>query len=195
MKLAALGVLVAAMALAQHGPGMSHGGSRAGRSGGRFLTPPPIAHPAHAWGYLVPIPVYYGAGYYGYDPSVPLSAQSAPAYDANPSNYASSQSPVVVINQAYGNPDNPDGPPPDAGYSNFEAPVPAHDPEPTIYLIAMKDHSIVAAVGYWVQGDTLNYITEDGNQNQVSLALVDRDFSKQLNDDRHVEFRLPKQNQ
>ena len=61
-------------------------------------------------------------------------------------------------------------------------------------LIAMQDHSIVAAIGYWVEGDTLNYITQDGNQNRVSMALVDRDFSKQLNDERHVEFKLPKTN-
>ena len=56
----------------------------------------------------------------------------------------------------------------------------------------MQDHSIVAAIGYWVEGDTLNYLTQDGNQNRVSMALVDRDFSKQLNDERHVEFKLPK---
>ena len=68
------------------------------------------------------------------------------------------------------------------------------DPQPTIYLIAMQDHSIVAAIGYWVDGDTLNYLTQDGNQNRVSMALVDRDFSKQLNDERHVDFRLPKAN-
>ena len=69
---------------------------------------------------------------------------------------------------------------------------PPREPEATIYLIAMQDHSIVAAIGYWVEGDTLNYITQDGNQNRVSMALVDRDFSKQLNDERHVEFKLPK---
>jgi hypothetical protein len=205
MKLAAIGLLAAGVIWAQRGPAVAHGGgvlypgSRAARGAGRVLAPRPVAHPAHAYGYIVPIPVYYGAGYYGYDPSVPLAQQSAPAYDSNPANYADSgQSPVVVINQAYGNPaDNPDaqGPPPDAGYSRFGTPPPPMpDPEPTLYLIAMRDHTIVAAIGYWVQGDTLNYITEDGNQNQISLALVDRDFSKQLNDDRHVDFRLPKTN-
>lgn len=204
MKLALIGLLAAGMVFAQRGPAVARGGgvlypgSRAYRgSGGRVLAPGPVAHPAHGYGYLVPIPVYYGAGYYGYDPSVPLAAQSAPAYDSNAANYASpDQSPVVVINQAYGNPpDNPYNEPPDPGYQRFgTAPIPAPDPEPTLYMIALRDHSIVAAIGYWVQGDTLNYITQDGNQNQVSLALVDRDFSKQLNDDRHVDFRLPKQN-
>jgi hypothetical protein len=42
-----------------------------------------------------------------------------------------------------------------------------------------------------VDGETLNYVTRDGSLNHASLALVDRDFSKQLNDERHVEFKLP----
>ncbi len=67
------------------------------------------------------------------------------------------------------------------------------DTPPTIYLIALTDHTILPALAYWVDGDTLAYITTEGDQNRISLALVDREFSKQLNDDRHVEFKLPKQ--
>lgn len=203
MKLAAIGFLAAVIALGQRGPSMGRGGgvlypgTRAPRgSGGRFLTPPPPAHPAHGYGVLVPIPVYYGAGYYGYDPSIPIGAQSAPAYDADAASYASpTQSPVVVINQSYGQDYQDAEPPPEPTIHTFDATTSVtREPQPTIYLIAMKDHTIVAAIGYWVEGDTLNYMTQDGNQNQVSMALVDRDFSKQLNDDRHVDFRLPKQN-
>ena len=207
MKIAAIGFLVAAVGFAQRGPSMSHGGgggaiSRGARGpSGRYATPPLIAHPAHGYGVLVPIPVYYGAGYYGYDPSIPVGAQSAPAYDAGQANYgygSPDQSPVVVINQNFrpdmANPAMQDIPD-DSGIRRFDATTSAvRDQQPTLYLIAMQDHSIVAAIGYWVEGDTLNYITQDGNQNRVSLALVDRDFSKQLNDDRHVDFRLPKQN-
>lgn len=197
MRLAAVIVLVAGIAFAQRGPARGAGGSilypgaRGMRGSSRIVTPAPIAHPVHAYGVLVPIPVYYGAGYYGYDPSIPLAAQSAPAYDADPSSYASpNQSPVVVINQSYG-PDSGEGP--DSTIRTYDATTSAsRDPQPTLYLIAMQDHSIVAAIGYWVEGDTLHYLTQDGNQNSVSLALVDRDFSKQLNDDRNVEFRLPK---
>ena len=42
-----------------------------------------------------------------------------------------------------------------------------------------------------MEGDTLNYITVQGVKNSVSLDLVDRDFSKQINKERKVEFGLP----
>jgi hypothetical protein len=42
-----------------------------------------------------------------------------------------------------------------------------------------------------VESDTLNYITVQGAKNSVSLDLVDRDFSKQINKERKVEFGLP----
>jgi hypothetical protein len=199
MKLAAIVLLLVGTALAQRGPAGARGGTI--RSGGRtrFVAPPPVAHPAHGRAVIVPYPVYYGygyAGYYGYDPSVAVAAQSAPAYDTDPNGYADGgQSPVVVINQNF-RPDSGNGVLRD--YSDTPLPQsaygPARDPLPTIYLIAMQDHSIVAAIGYWAEGDTLNYITQEGNQNRVSMALVDRDFSKQLNDERHVDFKLPKSN-
>ena len=60
-----------------------------------------------------------------------------------------------------------------------------------MFLIAMKDHTIYPAIAYWVEGDTLNYITVQGAKNSVSLGLVDREFSKQINSERKVEFGLP----
>jgi hypothetical protein len=65
------------------------------------------------------------------------------------------------------------------------------DDQPTIFLIAMQDHTIHPVIAYWVQGDTLNYISVEGAPNHVSLALVDRNFSKQLNAERNVPFALP----
>jgi hypothetical protein len=208
MKLAGIALLLAGMALAQRGPGGAPMGTRGGSPGftggrSRFVAPPLAAHPSHGRTVIVPYPVYYGYGYYGYDPSIPLAAQSAPAYDADPNNYAQGQSPVVVINQNFrpdaGNGvmrDYSDAPLPESNLRTYDATTSAvRDPQATIYLIAMQDHSIVAAIGYWVDGDTLGYITQDGNQNRVSMALVDRDFSKQLNDERHVDFKLPKSNQ
>ncbi|HLX41880.1 MAG TPA: hypothetical protein VKR43_00525 [Bryobacteraceae bacterium] len=176
-------------------PGTQVAGARAGsRAPSRFFAPPPPAHPAHTGTVIVPYPVYYG-GYYGYDPSAGY-VQSAPGYSADPSNYASpTQAPVVVINQGYrpetANPvirdySNADLPDPGPGYAPQRS-----DPQATIYLIAMTDHNILAAIAYWVDGDTLNYITQEGTQNRISMALVDREFSKKLNDDRGVEFRLP----
>jgi hypothetical protein len=55
----------------------------------------------------------------------------------------------------------------------------------------MKDTTIYAASSYWVEANTLNYITLQGNQNQVSMDLVDRDLSRRLNRDRSVAFGLP----
>jgi hypothetical protein len=63
--------------------------------------------------------------------------------------------------------------------------------ESTAFLIAFKDHTIYAAVGYWVEGDTLHYITSGNTHNQVSLDLVDRELSSRLNGERGVDFLLP----
>ena len=61
----------------------------------------------------------------------------------------------------------------------------------TIFLIAMKDHTIYAASAYWVEDGTLNYVTIQGSQNSASMDLVDRDLSRRLNRDRKVAFGLP----
>jgi hypothetical protein len=111
------------------------------------------------------------------------------------------QPPVVIINQ-YFKPDTAN--PVVRDYSNvplpepgqFETPPANNDQAATgdqqvMFLIAMKDHTIYPAIAYWVEGDTLNYITIQGAKNSVSLDLVDRGFSKQINKERNVEFGLP----
>jgi hypothetical protein len=170
------------------GPPAAIRGSRLGPrpGGGQYFIPPPAAHPVHSGTVIVPYPVYYGAGYYGYDPSAGY-AQSAPGYSADPGNYQPSQPPPVVIIQGSGS-DYSNPPVRDRSTSDGQV---REDPQATIYLIALIDHNILPAIAYWVDGDTLNYITQDGTQNRLSMALVDRDFSKKLNDDRGVEFRLP----
>jgi endonuclease YncB( thermonuclease family) len=57
-------------------------------------------------------------------------------------------------------------------------------------FIAFKGH-ICTAIAYWVQGDTLHYITAQGSHNQVSLVLVDRPTSAKLNSGRLVKLVLP----
>jgi hypothetical protein len=59
------------------------------------------------------------------------------------------------------------------------------------YLIAFKDHTIYAALAYWLEGGTLHYVTNQNTHNQVSLDLVDRELSGRLNRERGVDFRLP----
>jgi hypothetical protein len=198
MRLFTLSLLVAgsvALAQSHSSPGVFHSGAvvppnvgSQGPSSGGFhprpspRIPPSTPHPQHNRGTVVYYPVFYGGNYYGYDPSV---SAPAPAYDAVPSD-----SPVVVMSQSYR---------PDMVRDYSDAPVPepamkvydAASEQPLVYLIAMKDHTIFPTVAYWVEGDTLNYITTEGSPNRASLDLVDREFSRQLNDERHVEFKLP----
>ena len=147
---------------------------------------------------VVPYPVYYGGYYYGNyyyggdGSNATYTQQPAPAYDYGLADAAPGQSPVAIINQGYV-PDSAN--PVTRDYSNADLPPPGPDyrgnDQPTIYLLAMTDHTIIPAIAYWVDGDTLNYITTEASQNRVSLSLIDRDFSRQLNDSRNVEFKLP----
>jgi VWFA-related protein len=71
----------------------------------------------------------------------------------------------------------------------------ALEPTSPIYLIALKDKTIDAATSYWVEGFVLNYITLQGAHVIVRLDLVDRSFSRKLNRQRGLEFRVPDTNQ
>ena len=67
-------------------------------------------------------------------------------------------------------------------------------PTSPIYLIALKDKTIDAAISYWPEGFVLNYITLQGAHVIVRLDLVDRGFSWELNRQRGLEFRVPDTN-
>jgi hypothetical protein len=62
---------------------------------------------------------------------------------------------------------------------------------PPLYLIAFRDHSIAAATKYWTEGPILHYLTPEGAHVQTRLELVDRSLSARLNQEAHLEFRLP----
>ena len=162
-------------------------------SGGAVFVPYPIGGAAPGYTVHNPPPGYYDPIFGGYTP--PAYAP-VPAYEPAPP-----PTPTVVINQNF---QTDSVRPQFRDYSNVQLPEPgvtavppapqanaAPDDQPTVFLIALRDHTILPAVAYWVQGDTLNYVTIQGAQNHVSLALVDRDFSKQLNSERNVPFRLP----
>ena len=70
-------------------------------------------------------------------------------------------------------------------------PAPLRDDQPTIFLIALKDHTIYPVIAYWADKDALKYVTVDTVVKSVPLSQVDRDLSYQLNDERNVEFKLP----
>ena len=66
----------------------------------------------------------------------------------------------------------------------------SRDDRATIYLIAYKDSSIHSAIGYWTEGDTLHYVTQQGTVNRISLDQVDKPLSDQLNSERKVDFQI-----
>jgi hypothetical protein len=184
-----------------------------------FVNPGRASHPQHGAAVIVPYPVYYG-GYYGgaygygggYDPSAAGYAPGyGPGYTDDGSQANGGGVPSVVINQNFvppqANPQvrdyNGDQQQPQQDQSGLklcQAP-PSHpyadaqraasSGQPTIYLIAFRDHTIVQALGYWMQGNTLHYVSAEQTLNQVSIALVDRDLSQRLNDERGLDFRLP----
>jgi hypothetical protein len=165
---------------------------------------------------VVPFPVYYGPLYGG-----GYEQAQAPQYQEAPPIINTNTAPSVVINQTfvpdrarpvmreYSNP--PEGQPEQQqqGMRLYEGPRtgsqgPMQEPDrtvrraaprddlPTLYLIAFKDHSIVQALGYWVEDGNLHYVSAGHTLNQISLDLIDRDTSQQLNDERNVEFKLPR---
>ena len=64
------------------------------------------------------------------------------------------------------------------------------DQKPTIYLVALKDGTIRQAIGYWVKGDVFHYVTPNSAMNHVSIDMVDRERSVELNAERKLEFDL-----
>jgi hypothetical protein len=182
------------MAPAPRSGGFQRGGGF-GRAGSTVIVP-------FYGGYTGPSG-YAGAGFYQpqpgyYDPIWGI-------YNPGPADYAGQpqqpSSPMVVINQNF----QPDTIHPVLrDYSNVQLPEPtfkqvvappdapaAGNDQATIYLIAMKDHTIYPVLGYWMEKGVLNYVTVGGTINRASLDLIDREFSQRLNDERHVEFQLP----
>ncbi|HTT62872.1 MAG TPA: hypothetical protein VMG35_13555 [Bryobacteraceae bacterium] len=135
-------------------------------------------------------PVFIGGYGYGYD-APPPDQQTANDNGGN-----APATPPVVINQYFNTPPPDQGPAPDTTSSNFhyyQAPANT-DTAPSdqsYYLIAFKDHTVYSAVAYYTEGDTLHYFTTGNVHNQVSLSLVDRQLTEQLNRSRNVDVRLP----
>lgn len=156
-------------------------------------------------GGIVPVPVFIGGGYGGY-----TSTYQAPVPNVTVIN-APQPSPTVIINQSYA-PDrmNPQvtevGPDTPETITTYQAPV-AQNPEgrplresmrapanaegkPTVYLVAMKSGEVYTALAYWLEDGTLHYITTRHAHNRASIELVDAEMSRQLNQERGLEFTL-----
>ena len=177
------------------------GGHRSFGGGGAVFVPYPIYGGGYDGfyeggysGVFNPPPGTYDPIFGGYNPGVGNPAMAGPQQS----------SPTVVINQNF---QTDSVRPQFRDYSNVPLPEPGAvatppaaaspqepplaDDQPTIFLIAMQDHTIIPVIAYWVQGDTLHYISLKSEPHQMSVALVDRDFSKQLNRERNVPFALP----
>jgi hypothetical protein len=197
-----------------HAPGVPAGTPNPNNAyrGGTTVGSIPIRgghRPVTAYPYVYPI---LGGGYYGYGgyPSAGYGYGYGSGYgyaqDVDPSYYGNGMQqpapPQVVINQGFlpdrANPVmreyNPQAP--GDNVHIYEAPGRAPQENPAedtpYYLLAFKDSSVYSAFAYWVDGDTLHYVTPDRVHNQVSLNLVDRDLTDRLNRDRNMQVKLPR---
>ncbi len=184
-----------------------------GNRGGYPFYAPRVNHPGHGRSGVVAYPVIvggyggYGGGYYDTPPQGPQGYQ-----ESAPPIINTNTAPSVVINQTfiperavpvvrdYAN--GPDAPQEQqSGMRVYEGLKTPRQPDPTarrtsdqptLYLLAFKDHHIVPALGYWVEQGNLHYVSAEHSLNQASLDLIDREMSQQLNDERNVEFKLPR---
>jgi hypothetical protein len=65
------------------------------------------------------------------------------------------------------------------------------DDKPNIYMIALKDDTVRQAIGYWVEGGLLKYVTPEAKISSVPLEMVDRNASTRLNAQNKLELDLP----
>jgi hypothetical protein len=154
------------------------------------------------YAYSVYVPGYFDSlGDQGYYPPAsvppPLSAAGNPPVIINqffgPQDSGQGFAPGFVPGDQNGNPIYPSPapqPPPAAGV-NAPQPGGPLSPAQNYYLIAYKDHSVYAVLAYWLEGNTLNYVTTQNTHNQASLNLIDLDLTKTLNQARSVPFSLP----
>jgi len=178
------------------------------------IAPSPLQpqrhRPAHsASRYIGPIyyvPSYSDLGYssYGYGYPMGYSTFNTPAnpalYYTPPLEPQGSAAPVI-INQYFGSrkittqTENGGSSTTESDSANPAANPTSNPGDPigqpqNYYLIAYKDHSIYSALAYWLEGDTLHYVTTQNTHNQASLALIDLDQTFKLNAGNNVPFSL-----
>lgn len=177
-----------------HQPGIA---PSAGALGGRYLSSAwsrplggivqpqqvPIIRPYGNRPYRYIGPVYYVPNAF----DTYAGVEAAPVRSVGPA-------PPVVVNQYFGSDRE------DYARTEFRADArPAQPaelpgdpltPQQNYYLIAYKDRSIYSALAYWVEGDTLHYVTTQNTHNQASLNLIDLEQTKKLNADQAVPFSI-----
>ncbi|MGD1069833.1 MAG: hypothetical protein ABSB15_06805 [Bryobacteraceae bacterium] len=135
----------------------------------------------------------------GYTPIFYIPNYYDASYDAAPSNYLQTPPPTqqpIIINQ-YFNSSGPDDRAAEDDRQPQSQPDDVSNPGDPIgvpqnyYLIAYRDHTVYPALAYWVEGDTLHYVTTQNTHNQASLALIDLEQTTKLNADRAIPFSIP----
>lgn len=118
------------------------------------------------------------------------------SYAPPASYYSQPDVPPVIFNQSFVpepvRPQVQEYPPQPVPYPTAP-PAPVQDPnkEP-LYLLATHDGTIRAVLAYWVEGNTVHYVTMEHVNKTVPLASIDRDLSLRLNQERGVSFGLPR---
>jgi hypothetical protein len=91
----------------------------------------------------------------------------------------------------------PPAPPPPPIHSSIQElnikevnPAASSEP-PALFVIALKDGSRLSAVAVWVQQNQLRYVDADDQNRRVPLAAVDRAATRELNQARHLNLRVP----
>ena len=120
-----------------------------------------------------------GAGYwggYGYGGYAPLYADSPPP--AN--NTVVFEPPPVFVA------------PPEPIHSSIQDLKPAaSNAPPAFYVIALKNGSRFDAAAVWVQGNDVRYVDPDDQNRRIPLADIDRAATRNLNQARNLNLRLP----
>lgn len=62
------------------------------------------------------------------------------------------------------------------------------DGKPTVYLLALKDGSVLQSLGYWTRDSILYYVSIEYALNQVSVVLIDKGVSKRLNAEQGINL-------
>jgi hypothetical protein len=152
------------------------------------------------------VPIYMGGGGYGYGSDAPPPQQQQAAPPAPPVIINQYFSPEIVrpVMREYNDlpeptrrdPEREENPnvkvyPPAARVTPPPPPVRStEEVKANVTLIALKDSTVIAAIGYWAENGDLIYITKTYARKTLPLDRIDKDLTEQLNRERGVEFLL-----
>jgi hypothetical protein len=191
------------------------GGGVVGGGPGRGIGGPRFPHTSNRNRTLVvpyAVPVYYGDPYgygYGYQQQQPnvtvvMPQQPTPSVVINHNYTPESANPVMRSYSNEPSDSSKSNPSESGGLRVYNSPsnMPKEEPKtlpkavappsdkPTIFLIALRDSTIRQAIGYWIENESLHYVTPQSAINQIPLDNVDAALSRQLNAERSLDFDL-----